>query len=514
MPKTKILSDRYLLAIIVISLLLSTFWVSYGHFLYSNYLSMYYDIGISTYAAYWHLHPGNWDGILQYLVIGNHLSPFWIAILPIFALHQEPITLLIIQDFGIALTATAVYLICRDLLKNRRLSFVLAIAFLINPGIGGILAFDFHIEAFLPLFLILAFYFYMKEKRGYFFLSYVLLLSVIEEAPFVGGSLLAALLLYELLYRNESDLESRSKRRKRMGMLASGIFLTLAFLLVYYEMGSILVASYPNTPYSVISPSLWYGNFLSHNPVNISTSSGQPINLLDYLYAGLILGMIIVVTGFGISSMANPIISLILYSPWLALILIVGYLSAAYPYYQYYAFVVGGSLIAAILGFMIISKGRAWLPYLNKHYDIKRNEPFISTFTFSYALILSIFIFSGLSGILLSAHPKLADAAQLNRLLATIPQNSSIMAESNIAAHLFYVRNLELIPISYNAPITTESNVGETPFWFAPEYIILDTSFYFTNPQLNRTLPGLLNYTRENYTLTYNQSGIMLFKRN
>ncbi len=108
-------ADNYLLLIIVVALLYAAYWINYGSYAYTHYLSRYYDLGLYVYSSYWHLHSTGMGFLQQYLTSTNHLSPFSTLILPLFALYQQPITVLATQDLMLALTAVVLYLVCRDL---------------------------------------------------------------------------------------------------------------------------------------------------------------------------------------------------------------------------------------------------------------------------------------------------------------------------------------------------------------------------------------------------------------
>lgn len=523
MPKAK--RDLFLIGIVITSMAFVGFWVLYGNFLYTHYISQYYDLGPVTYSMYWHLHPGNGAGMLQYLVFGNHISPFGLLLLPLFALYQHPISTLIMQDLAIALTAIIIYLVCRDLIKSSQVGFAMAAAFLVNPGTVGILMFDFHIEAFLPIFCIMAFYFYMKEKGGYFVLSYVLLLSVIEEAPFVGITLLIGLLIYELWYRRLGSREVLNRGRLRMLFIA--FIMTILFTLMYYSVSNALTAAYPGIPYTALSPLLWYNNtlfsithFVSYQFQLGQLSSPGLLNLeLSLLILTILFCSFILVLGFGLSPLANPLISIVLYSPWIILVLVLHGVTAISFYHQYYSYALGGAVVSAILGFLIISDKERGSSLLRKNYSPKKNQAFILPQILSYSILISLLlaIWPSLFPIL---HNPNANMAQLDQVVSTIPSNASVMAQANIAPHLSYLRNLELLTSNYSGSITSESNIGGNPYWFVPEYIILDENTTYAclscngppNPS-NSLMRSLLNYTSKNYTEIYNQSGIILFKR-
>ncbi len=504
MKGKSILSDRYFQFLIIIAVIFIGYWSWFGNYEYTHYLDGYYDIGIETYSTYWHLHPMA-ESLLQYLVFGNHIAPFRVLLLPIFAIYQQPVTLFAIQASALALAALFTYVICIEITKSKKIGAAIAIAFMLNPGVGGLLIFDFHSEAFLPLFYIMAFYFYIKNKKPYFILSYLLLMGVMEESPFLGASLLLGLFVYEVFHGNATE-ESRARK----GLLYYGVVFTLLFAAGYYAAGNYLVSSYSNAAQSSVPPILRYGNFLNHEGGMLSASGSAYYNTTEVYYAG-IAGLFVLFLGFGITSLRNPFLSVVLYSPWILQVFMLHDLVAAIFYFQYYAYAVGGSFVSAMLGFMILSKRSESFCH-GHHSGFETNETFYSAFIFSMAIMLSLILVSNIFGSALiviksgTTNYNIAESA-----LSLIPANSSVMTETAIAAHLFYIKDLELLPSYYDpSPFVPKNRVI---YWFKPEYIVVDSNLPNYEDATNSSLFNLNSYTVENYTVYYNRSGVTIFKR-
>ncbi len=174
-------------------------------------------------------------------------------LVPIFALYQQPIMLVAIQDAFLAATTILAYFVALRILKDRNAAFALGFAFLINPGLRGLLYFDFHPEAFIPFFCILSFYFYFKGRRAYFALSLIALLSVMETAYTVAAPLLLGLLVYELLH-NLGRKEERGESRKRIGILLMGIVLTALAFVLYHMASAYITSTYATVSDYAIPP--------------------------------------------------------------------------------------------------------------------------------------------------------------------------------------------------------------------------------------------------------------------
>ncbi|MEM3640480.1 MAG: DUF2079 domain-containing protein [Candidatus Bathyarchaeia archaeon] len=115
--------------------------------------------------------------------LGAHFSPILLLIVPIYALYQSPLTLLALQSFIVGLAALPLYWIAKDKLKNKLWGLTFATAFLLHPALHGMTCFDFHVEAFIPVFFLFAFYFFDNGKWLKGFIFSILTLSTIEFAP-------------------------------------------------------------------------------------------------------------------------------------------------------------------------------------------------------------------------------------------------------------------------------------------------------------------------------------------
>lgn len=510
MELKRLKEDKYLWILIIIAVIYILYWSLYANYRYISFTSQYYDIGVEAYSMYWHIHGLQfYPNILDYLVFANHLSPITLLLLPFFALYPHPATPLILQAIFLTLSSIVVYFTTDELLKSRKIGFAMALAFLINPATTGLSLFDFHREALMVFFYILSFYFYMKEKRVFFVISYFLFLSVFETSPIVGATLLVALLLYELLYNRASKGPERTKYKNRLYLLLIAFILTAAFLLFYHEASIYITQSYASVSDSAIVPIQRLINYVSQQFSVLSGGSTATYNSSLIIF-GSILGLIVFLFGFGASSIINPIISIITFSPWLAEVLVIHNVAFLNPYIQYYSFGLGGSFVSAILGYLIISKKKITI-FGKKIYDIKKYENIIAFCTLLAAILIALtfFLFLPYRIFLLHYAPPL-NYTQINQALKLIPANATVMAQDTIAPHLFYIHNLELSPadspewfIQYGVEI----------YWTQPDYIVVDKNLSAYNELTNSTTFNIYNYTKYNYTVYYNQSGLYIFKR-
>jgi len=115
---------------------------------------------------------------------GVHFSPILFFVLAVYGAFQVTETLLVLQSFILALGALPLYWIARDEI-NRRVAFIFAGVYLLYPPLHGVNLFDFHPQAFLPVFFLFAFHYFKKEKWTRYFLFVILALMVIEFVPLI-----------------------------------------------------------------------------------------------------------------------------------------------------------------------------------------------------------------------------------------------------------------------------------------------------------------------------------------
>ena len=125
----------------------------------------------------------------------DHITPLLGLVALAYALIPDPNTLLIIQAGAIALSAVPLYLIAIRETQHQLLSLTIAGLFLANPALHGIIRFDFHTEAFIPLFVFLLYFAYPRQSPILFYGSLVGLLSTIEYSAVLGVGIGASLWL-------------------------------------------------------------------------------------------------------------------------------------------------------------------------------------------------------------------------------------------------------------------------------------------------------------------------------
>lgn len=150
-----------------------------------------WDLGVFSQSLYTTLNSHGF--FVNNLEMGSHFhvhfQPILILFLPVFAIYQNPVTLLILQAIVVALGAIPLYLLTVRELGNKTYGLAFSILYLLYPALYGACFFDFHPEAFIPLLGFTVLYFFRSERWGVYFVSLVLLLSVKEDMAIIAVSI-------------------------------------------------------------------------------------------------------------------------------------------------------------------------------------------------------------------------------------------------------------------------------------------------------------------------------------
>ena len=158
------IKNKWLFASILLVIISISYWTVFVVRDYNSYHA-YWDVGSSAYDMFYHINYWQSFSVLQYLVFANHIAPVQLLILPIYAVFPSALTLLIVQEVILSLTGIIVYLVADGLLKSGPISFALSFAYLANPGMHGIILFDYHSEFLIVPLILILFYSYMKGRK-------------------------------------------------------------------------------------------------------------------------------------------------------------------------------------------------------------------------------------------------------------------------------------------------------------------------------------------------------------
>ncbi len=160
-----------------------TYVFIFGYICFLKYYSFsYYDWDFaSDITVLWNSVNGRmfYYPFLEQIIFGAHLYLIILFLIPIYAIFQHPLTLLVLQSLFLGLAAYPLYLLAKSQL-NKSFALVVSLAYLLYPSLGYINLFETHFEIYGIFFLFFALYFFEKEHFGKF-LAFIFLAIICKE---------------------------------------------------------------------------------------------------------------------------------------------------------------------------------------------------------------------------------------------------------------------------------------------------------------------------------------------
>ncbi len=389
---------------------------------YDNYYTGRFDLGNMAQTVWNTMHGRifeltNPNGTFDESRLATHADFLLILLVPFYYIWSDPRMLLLIQTIVIALGAFAVYLIAKDVFKNRNLSLVFAFMYLLNPSLERANLYDFHAVTLATTFLLFAFYFVQKKKIFWFLIMGILAGLTKEQVWFMVG-----LLALYMGFRNKKYIWSVTVFI--ITTFISYYLISVAipkalgaqhFALAYY-------ADFGDTPAAIVKNMIF-------SPWKIVTTLVEPNRLVYYVK---------IFSPYGFMTLLAPLY-FIFALPEMAIYVLSNNNNFIQIYYQYTSTVTPFIVISSIYGLNNLIK---WLP--------KRNIA-ITNFCLIILTLYTSYLFGPLPG---SIEPntdmytkQLTDGKTINDFVSHIPKKFSVAASNNIGSHLSERRNIYTIPV-------------------------------------------------------------------
>ncbi len=487
--------------------------LSYFTILKHNAFQTYaWDLGIFNQSFWTTLHNGKlFYSTVELLVnpsgnfFGIHFSPIIFIVLPFYALYPSPQLLLVLQSFVLALGALPLYKLAKHVGKHRTFALSFVFAYLLYPPLQGINSFDFHVQSFLPLFLLSVFYFFETQNWKPYFLFIFLSLMVEEHAAMI----IAFVGLFAILqHRTHLLNEFKNKNLKDTLLLVS--FLTIASAVLWYVLTNLFHnAFFPvnQTFISTFKAASDWRILGTEDPIAIPFYVFlHPANAMAALSYDSALKVSYLVSLFGpVAFMSFFKVRYLLPTvPWFVYALFSNYQPYYLIFFQYPAYVIAFIFIAAIYG---LSRGGTNLRTLEKRLAI------LLTFSFVAYLLVSPF---GPTVAILQQDSGMNPISQrddlIHQLLAYIPPNASVITDNAFFPHVSSRSNAYVIPTI--PPVWTDHETEGRNFTEAilgkVDYIIVDTK---TDPLASSVVFSLIKGNSV-FKLLASADSVVLFKRN
>lgn len=360
---------------------------------------------------------------------GVHFSPILFFVLPLYWILSTPETLLALQSLILPLAAVPIYKLAKEYAGGRVVGLVFAGAYLIYPSTQFVNWYDFHVQAFLPLFFGWAVYYIIKENWSRFFLFFFLSLMCEEHAAWIT---LAMGIYIGWTHRSNivQAFEAKKLPRERWFLVSLAI-ISISIVWYWFTLWQ-RDAFFPTNP-AAIEEFLGSSNFAilgAKNPIQIpllviirpwnaiqALAYDAPIKLL---YLALLFGPLAFFS-FKVPSLLIPAV------PWFGFSLLSQTLAHHALGHQYEGYLVSFVFAAAIFGLRKNLLKKSTLAHIAV--SLKKIMAF-SLFFFVVASPLSPVVnilFPSYTSISLGEHER-----ELSEVLSKIPRNASILTQDNL----------------------------------------------------------------------------------
>ena len=478
--KTIIRSDYFILFLIAVVyiVIVSSLAISRHYAFRTNT----WDLGIYSQSLYTTLNHGKilystaeLTGNPSGSLFGIHFLPFLFLLTPVYAIYQNPVTLLILRPIAISIGLIPLYWIIREQqLNNRGVTFFLATIYLVYPPITTPLS-NFDVEVFLPVLFLFAIHYLRKGKLFHSYIFVALALMVNEFVPLI---VMALAVYFFLLYREEIINGLRSRKLTKNAIFS--IILLLSGVLFFNLASAVITSFNPNA----LSTKWEWGEFGTSPGEIVTNVLTNPVKTIQALLNDGQSKFFYITALFGplaFLSFLDPL-TLIMTLPWLMASL----LSVNPLYYaigtQYPAFVSPFLFVAAVNG---IKK----LVNLSSR-DVLRKIAFLM---FVSLIVSTLLLPTG-------EYFSVTKADETTRMaLNEIPVNASASAMPEVFPHL--CNRLEVYPYFKN-------NV---------DYVLINVySWWYTVtlPRPAHTAPRWCDTEIGNeYGIIVNANGVLLYKK-
>jgi len=348
----------------------------------------------------------------------------------------------VLQSFILALAALPIYKLARDNAGGRIVGLVFAVAYLIFPATQFVNWYDFHVQAFLPLFFAYTIYYITKENWPRYFL-FVFLSLMCEEHV----ALIMFFIGVYIAWKYRAHIFSILKRRNLAEKELFVPLITMVISIVWYWFTLWQRNTFFPTNPAATEEFLGSANFTilgARDPLEIPLSiilrPWNAVQALAYdghiklLYIALIFGPLAFFS-FKAPSALIPTI------PWFGFSLMSQTLAHHMLGHQYETYIVSFVFAAAIFG---LRKN-----YLKKSElkGIRGSVKKIVVFSLIFFVATSPIgppvniLFPDYTSIYIGEHEIL-----LKETLSTVPSNASILTQDNIFPHVSHRVNAYVVP--------------------------------------------------------------------
>jgi uncharacterized membrane protein len=170
-------------------------WTSYAH--WSNFEYRTFDLAYYVQALWQVLHGRFSVSVEGVPLLGNHVEPVLLLLLPFFALCQHPLVPVFVQNAALAAMAPLGFSTARRAGLGQTSATLLASALLLTPATGYVALHEFHPEAFAAPFVLLIIHARRTSSAALHWIGIAMLLACKENMALLVAAYCAVHLLLE-----------------------------------------------------------------------------------------------------------------------------------------------------------------------------------------------------------------------------------------------------------------------------------------------------------------------------
>lgn len=467
--------NEYLHEIIlgISALIYSVYFTIFSFLRYDNFFTGRFDLGNMDQTV-WNTLNGrvfifsNPDNTNIVSRLSFHADFLLVLLAPFYLIWSDPRMILIIQTIILATGAIFVFLVSKKIVKNKTLSLIMALSYLLNPSVQFSNLYDFHPVTLATTFLLAAFYFVLK-KRYYWFLLFLFLSVISKEQIWLISAVFGAYIFFV-------------NKQKALGTaifgLSIGAFYTLvSYIIPHFHQGQHFALSnysdFGDSPAGIIkniifSPKHVVSTLLSNSIFDYLVKLFAPVGFLSLFYIPYLLFALPDLTA---NLLGNNVVFRQIYYQYTATITPFAYISAIYAIKTIIE-KFGNRSTGFLICFLLISA------ILSAY--------FIGPLPFSKYPNTSVFT------------QQLAYRKEVDQVLKTIPESAKVSASNNLGSHLAQREHL------YNFPLGIDQ----------ADYLALLLNDGFAQPSLDaqKQIAGELK-NNPKFKLIYEKQDFLLFKR-
>lgn len=479
---------KYEIALLIFILIYILYFTSASFLRHDNFFSGRFDLGNMDQTVWNTINgrifqmtdPNATETVLR---LNFHSDVILVLISPLYLIWSNPKMLLFLQTVVLGFGALFVFLIAKEVLKEKSLALTFSVLFLLNPSVQFTNLYDFHAVALSTTLLLATFYFFIK-KSYVLFLFFAFLGGITKEEIWVIIALFGLAVIFRSFFENRFRF---MLTKKQVLEIFIGLFLFLTSAVIFYLLIWVIMPNLRREAHFALSYYSGFGETPSEVSKNVLL---MPIKTLSIILSPQRLDYLVqLFLPFGFISLLSPF-----YLIFAIPDLLINLLSSNKPlreiYYQY---------TSAITPFILISSVYA-ISFFKKRF--LKVESGLLIFYLLFATSLSYYFHGPLPGgkhaNLQMFNNQLANRKAIDNFISKIPESYSVTASNNLGPHLSHRRNL------YNIPIATGS----------ADMILFLLNDYWAQPPLKvqkQMAEDLKN--NKNYTLVFKDGDFVAFAK-